>query len=129
MPIQQRVRHVVTARVERLVCALRAISQEIAPHIHLVSQAARDEWTAVQAAWPSDEDLRKGTTALTEGELEDVAIKVRRFRGIVQGMGAAMALIQSAPRRMSTAARSMAASPVTRAQVRAVPYSSSSARR
>ena len=90
-------RHAVTPKVERVVRDLRAISREIEPQMHLVSQAARDEWTAVQAAWPSDEDLRQGTTALTEDELEDLEIKVRRFRGIVQSLSVGVTLVQTAP--------------------------------
>jgi hypothetical protein len=96
------VKHAVTPKVERLVHDLRAISQEIEPQIHLVSQAARDEWTALQASWPSEEDLREGTTALPESEFRYIEIKVRRFQRIVQNLGTALPLTQRAPRSVTT---------------------------
>jgi hypothetical protein len=83
------VRYTVSANIEGLVHALRALSHEIEPQIQLVSQAARDEWRALQAVWPSDEELREGTTALTEGELQAIEVKVRRFREIVKSLASA----------------------------------------
>jgi hypothetical protein len=80
------VRHRVTARVERLVRSLRAMGEEIEPALRFVSQAARDEWRSQQSAWPSDRELREGTTALTETQLEEFSAKVRRFRDIVGGL-------------------------------------------
>jgi hypothetical protein len=62
------------------------MSAEIEPELHLVSQAARDEWTAQQRAWPSDIQLREGTIALTETELGRIEAKVRRFRDIVRSL-------------------------------------------
>jgi hypothetical protein len=99
------VRHTVTANVERLVRALRAISHEIEPQLQLVSEAARDEWRVLQGTWPSDEELREGTSALTEGELEAIEVKVRRFRQIVQSSGATVALRTTGPRRAPVRAR------------------------
>ena len=98
-------RHTVTAKVERLVRGLRAISHEIEPQVQLVSQAARDEWRALQAAWPSDEELRQGTVALTEDELEAIEVKVRRFRQILQSLGSTVALRTTGPRRAAVRAR------------------------
>lgn len=98
-------RHTVTAKMERLVRALRAISHEIEPQVQLVSQAARDEWNALQAVWPSDDELRQGTTALTEGELEAIEVKVRRFQEIVQSLGSTVALRTTQPRRPAVRAR------------------------
>jgi hypothetical protein len=99
------VRHTVTAKVERLVRSLRAISHEIEPQLQLVSEAARDEWRVLQGTWPSDEELREGTSALTEGELEAIEVKVRRFRKIVQSSGATDALGTTEPRRPPVRAR------------------------
>jgi hypothetical protein len=98
-------RHAVTTKVEGLVRALRAMSDEIEPQVRFVSKAARDEWSALQAAWPSDEDLREGTTVLTEGELEAIEVKVRRFRQIVQSLGPTVALGSTGPRRAARRAR------------------------
>lgn len=75
-----------TNKMECLVLALRRLSSEIEPGLHLVSQAARDEWESVQGSWPSDGLLRDGTTGLTEGQLEAIEAKVRRFRDIVHGL-------------------------------------------
>ena len=79
-------RHRVTARLEQLVRALRRISEEIEPELHLVSQEARDEWRALQFTWLSDEQLREGTTGFTEDQLEAISAKVHRFRNIVQSL-------------------------------------------
>jgi hypothetical protein len=98
-------RHTATAKMKGLVRTLRAISQEIEPQVQLISQAARDEWSAVQAVWPSDEELREGTTALTEGELDAIEVKVRRFRGIVQSLGSTPALRTGEPRRAAVSVR------------------------
>jgi hypothetical protein len=78
-------RHRVTARLEQLVRALRWISEEIEPELHLVSQEARDEWRALQCTWLSDE-LREGTTGFTEDQLGAISAKVHRFRNIVQSL-------------------------------------------
>jgi hypothetical protein len=99
------VRHTATAKMKGLVRTLRAISLEIEPQVQLVSQAARDEWSAPQAVWPSDEELREGTTALAEGELEAIEVKVRRFREIVQGLGSTVALRTTGLRRAAVRAR------------------------
>ena len=79
-------RHRLTTAIVRLVRELRSISEEIEPELHLVSQAARDEWTSLQSTWPSDSDLREGATALTEDQLEAISAKVRRFRNIVHSL-------------------------------------------
>ena len=85
--------------MERLVGVLRAIGREIEPQLQLVSQAARDEWRALQAAWPSDEELREGAVTLTADELEAIEVKVRRFRQIVQSLGSTVALGTTEPSR------------------------------
>jgi hypothetical protein len=99
------VRHTVTAEVEQLVRALRAISYEIEPQVQLVSEAARDEWRSLQAAWPSDQELREGTIALTEDQLEVMEVKALRFRQIVQRLGSTLALHTTGPRRGAVRAR------------------------
>jgi hypothetical protein len=86
----------VTARMERLVLALREMSQEIEPELHVVSQLARDEWRSLQGTWPSESQLREGTTRFTEEELETIAAKAQRFRDIVHGLASGhLADIQS----------------------------------
>ena len=79
-------KHKVTPRTESLGRALRTMSAEIEPGLHLVSQAARDEWESLQRVWPSDIQLREGTIALTEIELGTIEAKVRRFRDIVRSL-------------------------------------------
>ena len=79
-------RHRSTTALVRLVRELRSISKEIEPELHLVSQAARDEWKSRQYTWPSDSELREGATAFTEDQLEAISAKVRRFRNIVHSL-------------------------------------------
>ena len=76
----------VAARMERLVLTLRKMSQEIEPELHVVSQMARDEWRSLQGTWPSESQLREGTTGFTEEQLEAIAVKARRFKDIVHGL-------------------------------------------
>lgn len=75
-----------TTRTERLVLALQGMSDEIEPKLHLVSHEARDEWRSVQGKWVSDGQLRGSAAGLTEGQLEAIEAKVRRFRDIVRGL-------------------------------------------
>jgi hypothetical protein len=77
-----------TTRTERLVLALQGMSDEIEPKLHLVSHEARDEWRSVRGKWLSDGQLHAGAIGLTEGQLEVIEAKVRRFRDIVQGLPA-----------------------------------------
>jgi len=81
----------VTARMERLVLTLREMSQEIEPELHVVSQMARDEWRSLQSTWPSESQLRAGTTGLTEEQLTAIAAKARRFKDIVHGLASSTA--------------------------------------
>jgi hypothetical protein len=74
-----------TAAMESLVRGLRRLSEEIEPKLHLVSQAARSEWNALQNSWPSDDELREGATVFTEHELKASESKVRRFSDILHG--------------------------------------------
>ncbi len=80
----------VTARIERLVLALREMSQEIEPELHVVSGVTRHEWRALQGTWPSDGQLRAGTSGLTEEQLEAIVAKTRRFRDIVHGRASSL---------------------------------------
>jgi hypothetical protein len=68
---------------ERLFLALRTLSAEIEPKLYLVSHEAKDEWRAVKGKWSSDGELREGAAVLTEGDLQAIETKVRRFRDIV----------------------------------------------
>jgi hypothetical protein len=74
------------ARIEQFALILRELSQEIEPKLHLVSPSAREEWKAFQRTWPSDGQLRHGAKGLTEGQLEALMAKARRFTDIVRGM-------------------------------------------
>jgi hypothetical protein len=76
----------VTTRVEFLVRTLKVTSEELEPDLHLISQEARTEWTALQSAWSSDSRLREGVTVPTEEQFEELEKKVRRFRDIVRGL-------------------------------------------
>ena len=80
----------VMARVERLVLPLREMSQEIEPDLHVVTHVTRHEWRALQATWPSDSQLREGTTELTEEQLEAIVAKTRRFKDIVHGLASSL---------------------------------------
>jgi hypothetical protein len=80
----------VTTKTERLVLALRRMSEEIEPKLHLVSHEALDEWRSVQGKWPSDGQLRDGAIGLTEGQLEAIEAKVRRFRDIVRALASTL---------------------------------------
>jgi hypothetical protein len=104
-----KVRHAVTAKVEQIVRTVIELGHEIEPHLHLVSQAARDEWTALQNSLPAPEQLQAGAIALTETELEIVEAKVRRFRDIVRALGrlppAAPTAVRTANRRAGARAQ------------------------
>jgi hypothetical protein len=78
----------VMARIERLVLALREMSEEIEPELRVISPVARQEWRALQGTWPSDSQLREGTPGLTEEQLETLVAKTRRFKSIVHGLAA-----------------------------------------
>jgi hypothetical protein len=76
----------VTPRMERLVSMLNEMSRQIEPELHVVSQMARDEWRSLQDTWPSERNLREGTTPLSEEQLEEITTKTRRFKDIVHGL-------------------------------------------
>jgi hypothetical protein len=79
-------RNVTAARIEQFALTLRELSQEIEPKLHLVSPSAREEWKAFRRTWPSAGQLRPRDDGLTEGELEALMAKARRFSDIVRGM-------------------------------------------
>jgi hypothetical protein len=108
-----KVRHAVTTKVEQILRTVIELGHEIEPHLHLVSQAALDEWSALQNSLPAPEQLQAGAIALTEPELEVVEAKVRRFRDIVRALG------RLSPTR---------ASPGAARQARAVPAANAVAR-
>ena len=80
----------VTARMEWLVLALREISREVEPELHVVSGVAQHEWRCLQDLWLSDSRLRAGTTALTEEQLEANLAKARRFKDIVHNLASSL---------------------------------------
>jgi hypothetical protein len=94
MEVGTMMRNRVTARIERLVRALRMMSDEIEPELHLVSQAARDEWRSLQCTWPSDSELREGAIGLTEDQVEAISAKVRRFRTIVHSLAPTLSALR-----------------------------------
>ena len=79
-------RYKVTPRTHDIVGELNQLAVQVLPHLGVASSAARAEWDAVRALWPSDDDLRQGTMALSDVDLEWIAAKVRRFGEILRGL-------------------------------------------
>lgn len=72
--------------IEQLMSTLRTLGEEIEPHLHLVSDAARDEWRSFVSRWRSDGQLRDGGLSLAGEGLRATEAKVRRFRDIVHAL-------------------------------------------
>jgi hypothetical protein len=69
---------------------LATIGEEIEPELHLVSQAALDEWRTLQSRWrPTGDGEQVGpdpSPDLSEEEFEALEAKARRFRDIVRSL-------------------------------------------
>jgi hypothetical protein len=78
-------RHKVTSRTRQLVADMHRAAELVVPCLGRASAAARDEWALQRAAWPSDDDLRQGTTDFGDEDLEALLAKVRRFAEILSG--------------------------------------------
>ena len=74
------------ACAEGLARTLARIGEEIEPELYLVSQAARDEWRALQSRWRPDGGGEKVEPSLTDEEIEALESKARRFRDIVRAL-------------------------------------------
>jgi len=79
-------RHKVTPRTERAVGDLRQMAAALRSDLNLASSAARLEWWALQAQWPSAAEIAGGTVAMSEDELDQMLAKVRRFAEILAAL-------------------------------------------
>jgi hypothetical protein len=79
-------RFAVSAAAAGLASTLAKIGAEIEPDLHLVSQAARDEWRTLQSRWRPGLGREEIEPDLTDEEIEALEAKVRRFRDIVHGL-------------------------------------------
>lgn len=77
-------RHLATPKTFDLCGELRRLAALLQPYLCLASPAACREWEAFRAAWPSENDLRTGTTTLSDTDLERMLTKVRRFGEILR---------------------------------------------
>jgi hypothetical protein len=75
--------HKVTERTRALVRALRKLAAEVEPRVEGASEAARAEWMAAQAAWPTDFELARGVVEVSDDDLEVMHARVRRFGQIL----------------------------------------------
>ena len=73
-------RHKLTERTERRVIELLRLIRETRPHLSAASPALCAEWDQLRSYFPSEHDAREGYTSLSEIELEDVRVKLQRFR-------------------------------------------------
>jgi hypothetical protein len=79
--------HKATAQTEILVTELGALARQIdAGPISSASDAARDEWLALRAQWPSPNEVRAGAVPLSDDDLALMVAKVRRFKEILQAL-------------------------------------------
>jgi hypothetical protein len=67
----------------RLLEDLARLRTEAGALLHEASPAARDEWWKLESRFPSEEEIRRGFTAVSKPELEEMRSKVRRFRDIL----------------------------------------------
>jgi hypothetical protein len=77
-------RYKVTSKTPEIVRDLDRLAALVAPYLGFASPAASREWEAFRGLWPSDEDLREGTMAVSEADLESMPAKVRRFGEILR---------------------------------------------
>ena len=77
-------RYKATHRTSELMRALLKLAAEIEDDLHLVSEAARDEWKDFRSSWPSDDELRQGLMRVSDAELEWTTAKVLRLRDIIR---------------------------------------------
>jgi hypothetical protein len=73
----------VTARTTRILSELDRLSECVVRALHLASTAAREEWAIFRLRWPSEIERRQGTIALSDGELEMMELRLRRFLEIL----------------------------------------------
>ena len=66
---------------------LQALGQAVPKLLDRASPAAREEWGKLERRMPSAAEIKAGMTWLTEAELEEMAVKARRFRDILNGTG------------------------------------------
>jgi len=76
-------RHKVTPRTKQTVFDLRRMAASLQPDLALASSAARLEWAALQARWPSPAELAGGTVDFSDDELDQMLGKVCRFAEIL----------------------------------------------
>ena len=67
-----------------MVGELRRLAVTVQPYLAFASPAACREWEALQACWPSDNDLSQGATVLSDADLEGMLGKVHRFGEILR---------------------------------------------
>jgi hypothetical protein len=77
-------RHLATPKTFALLGELRRLAAQVQPYLGFATPAACQEWEALQALWPSEEELRVGPTTLSDGDLECMVAKVRRFGEILR---------------------------------------------
>jgi hypothetical protein len=88
---------------------LATIGEEIEPELHLVSQAALDEWRTLQSRWrlmgekdggdggKVGPDPSQDLSELSEEEFEALEAKARRFRDIVRSLAPKVRRDQTGP--------------------------------
>ena len=77
-------RYAVTAQTERLLADLASLADAAEDRLSFASAAAQREWEAMRYRWPSEVDLRDGSIALSDHQLELMRSKVMRFVSILE---------------------------------------------
>ena len=67
-----------------IVLELRRLARELQPYLRYASPDARDEWRRLQATWPSDLELRRGSSGVSDSYLEEIEARMRRFGQILR---------------------------------------------
>jgi hypothetical protein len=77
----------ITPQTESLVAELRELASQIDDRLLArASGAAREEWAAIRDAWPTEDEVHRGTLHLSEDDLAWMVEKVRRFKSILRGL-------------------------------------------
>ena len=78
-------RHKITSKTVSLIAEMVQLGESVEAHLWVASPAARDEWRSQRLRWPSEIELRQGSIALSDDELEVMRAKVKRFNEILDG--------------------------------------------
>jgi hypothetical protein len=73
-------RHKLNEGTERRLLELLRLIRETRPLLSAAGPSVCAEWDRIRGRFPSEHDAREGYTSLSDIELEEVRVKVQRFR-------------------------------------------------